>query len=122
MLQGCGNDLRMSGARYIPGFGFRFVPEELVADAPPQTAAQPTPPAGEEAAEITEVRLIDAITGARSAPDSPPATAATAAADEGEKEFVFKPAAKTRPNLVEFKGFESFEVGVKDGKTTVRFS
>lgn len=135
MLQVCGNDLRMSGMRYVPGFGFRFVPEAVV-----EHASTPAPTATAEPNAENTV-LVDVTTGARSAPDSPQATAtrpaataepaqtvtatsvATTAEGEKEKEFTFKPEAKGgRPNFVEFKGFESFEVAVKDGKTTVRFS
>ncbi len=91
MLQGCGNDLRMSGAQYIPGFGFRFVPAEVVEEAPQPVPAQPEP-----------------------------ATAPTRV--EGEKYFTFRPAAGGRPNFVDFRGFSSFEVEVRDGRTMVRFS
>jgi hypothetical protein len=102
MLQACGNDLRSSGARYIPGLGFRFVPETIV----------------ERPAEATQAEST--ASQAPAAEDSPsdPAT------DEGEnKHFTFKPATGTNPNnLVQFKGFSSFEVKViEDGTTVVRF-
>jgi hypothetical protein len=97
MLQGCGNDLRLSGARYIPGFGFRFVPEAVVEETP-----QPRP------------ATATATATAQPEPATP--------AEEGEKHFTFRPAVGGRPNLVDFKGFGSFEVEVKDGRTMVRFS
>lgn len=121
MLQACGNDLRMSGARYIPGFGFRFVPEAMVAETPqpsaPQAAPTITATEGTTMAPATETPLAPST----AAPTAPTVTEPAPVEEDG-KEFTFKPAAKTRPNFVEFKGFESFEVIVKDGKTTVRFS
>ena len=34
MLRGCGNDLRSSGVKYIPGFAFHFLPIEVVEETP----------------------------------------------------------------------------------------
>lgn len=111
MLQGCGNDLRFSGARYVPGMGFRFVPEAAVEEAPrPTPVDQPDPaPAPVPIPDPAPV------------PDPVPAPVPTSAA-EGEKFFTFKPSGKGKPNFVEFEGFTSFEVDVKDGRTQVRFS
>jgi len=92
MLQACGNDLSMSGARYVPGFGFRFVPEVAVEETPRPAPVQSTP------------------------------TPASTPAAEGEKHFTFRPAGGGRPNMADFEGFASFDVEVRDGKTTVRFS
>jgi len=103
MLQACGNDLRMSGARYIPGLGFRFVPEAAVEATPPSAPVQPIP-------------------APAPAPTQPEPAPTTAPAKESERHFTFRPAAGGRPNFVDFEGFASFEVEVKDGRTTVRFS
>jgi len=103
MLQGCGNDLRLSGVRYIPGFGFRFVPEAVVEGA--------LRPAESPASAST-------VTSAPAQTQPQPATS-----DEGsEKHFTFRPAGGGRPNFVDSKGYGSFEVEVKDGRTMVRFS
>lgn len=99
MLQACGNDLRSSGVRYIPGLGFRFVPEAVVERPAAQPATASQAPAAEDS------------------PNNP-------VADESEdKHFTFKPATGVNPNnLVQFKGFSSFEVKVaEDGTTIVRF-
>lgn len=103
MLQGCGNDLRLFGARYIPGFDFRFVPEAVVEETP--RPAGPSAPASTATLAPAPTQLQPAT------PD-----------EEGEKHFTFRPADKGRPNFVDFKGFGSFEVEVKSGRTMVRFS
>jgi len=107
MLQACGNDLRLSGARYIPGLGFRFVPETVV-EGPVETSQ-------------TTSQTATAASQAPAAEDSP----SNPDADESEnKHFTFKPATRVNPNnLVQFKGFSSFEVKVaEDGTTIVRFN
>ncbi|MES3004770.1 MAG: LysM peptidoglycan-binding domain-containing protein [Patescibacteria group bacterium] len=44
MLQGCGNDVRFSGNRNVPGADFRFVPDSEQVPAPRvETPAPPTP-------------------------------------------------------------------------------
>ena len=119
MLQGCGNDLRFSRMQYVPGHGFRFVPEAAVEVAQRPTSVQP---------ELTPEPVATPMPGPESAPVAEPVVPATLEsaptpveiADEAH--FAFKPAGRGRPNLVEFQGFTSFEVEMRDGKTTVRFS
>jgi len=103
MLQGCGNDLKASGARYVPGLGFRFVPTGVV-----ETEAVPQPAAPVPIANTPET--------------TPAATKTAQPAVKGEKKFTFRPAVNDRPNFIESTGFVSFDLSMKDGVTVIRFS
>lgn len=104
MLQGCGNDVR-SGTRYIPGFGFRFISEDPVMEETPQPAVRAT---ASSSISMSEIATTDAFV------PSPEAT-------EDAKYFVFRPATGSLQNLVQFKGFKTFEIEEVRGQMSVRF-
>jgi len=91
MLQGCGNDLRSSGARYIPGFAFRFVPLEVIAENP-----QPLHTNAKTEVPQQEVK------------------------NNEDNYFNFK-LEDGRPNLVKYKGIQSFEFKEEGGQSEIRF-
>jgi hypothetical protein len=99
MLQGCGNDLR-AGTRYILGIGFRFIPTAPVVEKTPQPAATASSPS------LTATNVV--IPSSRET-------------DDGEKYFIFRPANGSLQNLVQFKGFKTFEFEEVRGQVSIRF-
>lgn len=99
MLQGCGNDLRYSGASYTPGNEFRFEPDTATesAVAPQQLPAAPV---------------------AAVVPMATPAPTAQDAVRQGDVRLEVRPADGDRPRMIRITGGEStggFSVDVGDG-------
>jgi len=140
MLQACGNDLRMSGMRYVPGFGFRFVLETVVEEQTTQTPAIIPNPTPSPSAPTAKAPTPEPATGVVARPlkeetaTTPTAVEADESEDkficrpidkekkEGEKKLTFRPETKGRPNLVESEGIDSLDLSIKGDKITIRFS
>ncbi len=115
ILQACGNELRMSRMRYVPGFRFRFVPDGVVEEEATTQPSVPTPmpkPSSIEAAETTQKVVSN---------PSKEETANTVDSNS-EKKLTFRPETKGRPNLVESEGIDSLDFSINGDKITIRFS
>jgi hypothetical protein len=106
MLQGCGNDLRFSVLRYVPGLGFSFTPEQ---DIPVSTQTAPAPaPAAAPAPAVPRQEPAPQPVGANATPT--------------RRSLLFKPAEDGQPNMIKTSGFSEVKFEQNGDEMTLRFS
>lgn len=132
MLQGCGNDLRTGGvSRYLPGPGFRFEADPVVAPvASTATAVIPTTavPAAPAMAIVPTVATAPTSATAPSVVVAPivPVTTTSVTTIEPVAEgvvFEYKRATKTQPAMIRLRGVEAEDFVFTSGPdgTTLRY-
>lgn len=106
MLQRCGNDLRFGGvSHYIPGKGFRFEPDSVI-------AANPAPAAPAVPVEPAPVAAAPSVAETAQQP---------AAQDDGKVQLEYRPETDGQPNMVRLSGVEVSDFSFSSGPEGVTF-
>ncbi|MEO7537922.1 MAG: hypothetical protein ABIT47_02205 [Candidatus Paceibacterota bacterium] len=117
-IMACGNDIRYDGlGSRIPGRGFNFVADEVVAQEPAPAATPEPAPAPIETPELVlePTAAIEPI-----AEPAPP----EATVDDGRVLIELKRAAGNLPSMLRLKGIDVNDVSltIADRETTIRFT
>ncbi|CAN5765202.1 hypothetical protein BH11PAT2_BH11PAT2_03340 [soil metagenome] len=114
-IMACGNDIQASGASsWIPGVGFRFVPDAAVAE-------EAAPVATPEQAPVAEEPVLEPAAAVESVAEPAPSEATV---DDGKVLIELKRATGELPSMLRLKGIDVSDVTltIGDRETTIRFT